>query len=183
MGEELDWFEIIYRVSLIGTFLALIWYAWETREIRKVNTQQKDLQQMPAMMIYIRRHSGSERPFIRNIGTGTAVGVDVLKSTVENGTMEFRYNLADNNNTLISGEERLVGINLRMDGQEQDNPLSNFLAYYDPANLQRVKATSQDASTRRTLRVRFKDITGQKYETKIRFTDSGITVASPPKRV
>lgn len=185
----MDWFELTYRISLIGTFFALIWYAYETRKIRQINLEQKDLQQMPAMMIYIRRHSGSERPFVRNIGFGTAVGVDVLKSTVENGKWEFTYHLVDNNNTLISKEERLIGINLKIDGQEHSDPLPNWLAYYDPTKLQRVKERRQGDTAnsvtpiRKNLRVRFKDITGQKYETKIRFSDSGVTVASPPRRV
>ena len=184
-------FDTIYKISLIGTFIVLVWYAYETRAIRLINKQQKDLQLMPAMMIYIRQHSGSERPYIRNIGSGTSVAVELPTTAfmVEGRRFEFSFNLADGNNTLVPQEERLIGVNLMIDGQSHGSPLPNFLAYYSPVSLQDVhnfqdaKVISSSLPTNRILEVVFRDITGQKYKTLINFSKDGLSVARAPERV
>src|SRR4051812_41677415 len=106
-------FELIYKISLIGTFIVLIWYTIETAKIRRINTLQKDLQLMPVMMFYIREHSGSERLFIRNIGAGVGLLVKVLDASFAVGghQHEYRFHLTDSNTTLRPDEEREVGIN------------------------------------------------------------------------
>lgn len=182
-------FDFIYKLSLIGTFFLLAWYATETYKIRKITVQQKDLQLLPAMMIYIRQHSGTERPFIRNVGSGTAFEVEILDSKVAKDKLAFSFHLVDGNNTLVSQEERQIGVNVRKDGQESQSPLMNFQAYYDPANLQQIEI-NRDGGTidkntpiQRELTIRFKDITGQSYESEIRFSPKGISVIKAPERI
>ncbi|MGH7157358.1 MAG: hypothetical protein ACREGG_04600 [Candidatus Saccharimonadales bacterium] len=187
-------FDTIYKASVIGTFITLIWYTIETARIRKINTKQKDLQLLPAMMIYMRQHSGTERPFIRNIGFGTAFAVEVLPSTVKEAKVyDFRFDLADGNNTLVPEEERQIGVNVDVNGKYDTNtkPLPTFAGYYFPPNLQMIEAhkeagatgTIANLATERGLIVHFKDITGQKYETSINFSANGISVKKAPKRV
>src|SRR3990167_9190032 len=123
-------FEFIYKLSLVGTFLVLIWYAYETRQIRKINVQQKDLQLMPVVMFYIRERSGSRRPYLRNIGNNPAMAIQVLPTNFTEGKTKFRFvfRLLDDNNTLTPTEERGIGINLTMNGKSDNNPLENWLA-------------------------------------------------------
>ncbi len=187
-------FDTVYKVSVIGTFVTLVWYTIETARIRKINTKQKDLQLLPAMMIYMRQHSGTERPFIRNIGFGTAFTVEVLPSTVEEAkTYDFSFDLADGNNTLVPEEERQIGINVQVDGKTDANsrPLPTFANYYFPPNLQAIKdhkeagatGTIRTLATERDLKINFRDITGQKYETIVNFSADGISVSKAPKRI
>lgn len=185
------WFDPAYKLSLIATLGVLIWYANETRRIRSINTQQKDLQLLPAMMFYVRRRSGSERLFIRNIGFGTAVAVRIQNATFVVGGVkfEFRFHLTDSNTTLCRDEEREVGINFLKGGVDQPRPLPNFLAYYDPSLLGQVNAAGEaglvndiETPSQRDLSVHFRDITGQNYRTTLNFSEDGVTVISAPQR-
>jgi hypothetical protein len=184
-------FTAVYEATVIGTFLVLIVYTIETTKIRKINAQQKDLQLLPAIMIYIKHHSGSDRPFIKNIGFGTALVVNVLdvNFTTERKQFKFTFHLVDGNNTLEPQEERMLGVNLDVDNQSRRNPLDNFLAYFNPENLQDVAnfqeggVINNELPTNRNLEVHFKDITGQLYKTTINFSKDGISVAQAPKRI
>lgn len=186
----MDWFELIYRLSLVGTFFVLIWYAYETRKIRKINAEQRDLEILPAMMFYIRRRSGGERLFIRNIGAGTAFDVRVMSasSVVRDQTFRFDFHLTDANNSLEPNEEREVGVNFWIDDKQDERPRDNFLVYYNPSNLHDIKIHREggtidpDTEIQRTLEVRFKAITGEEYVTSISFSDQGISVTKLPKR-
>ena len=156
--------------------------------------QQKDLQLLPAIMIYMRQHSGTERPFIRNIGFGVAFTVEVLPSSVKEARLyTFKYDLADGNNTLVPQEERLIGVNVRVNGKYDINskPLPTFAGYYFPPKLREIrdhkeagaKGTIKNLATERNLKVHFKDITGQKYATTINFSADGISVSKAPERI
>jgi len=186
-------FTEIYEAAVIGTFIVLVWYTIETYRIRKINAQQRDLQQLPAMTIYIRQRSGSERPYIRNIGLGTALAVEIEDSSVtESRTYNFKFHLADGNNTLEPQEERAIGVNFNSDNQDNIRPLPTFLSYYDPARLQEVRdfrdggepsGTIRNLPTERDLVIHFSDITGQRYKTVIHFSGDGISVIKSPTRV
>ncbi len=190
-------FDTVYKASIIGTFVVLVWYTIETYRIRRINTKQKDLQLLPALTIYIRQRSGSERPVIRNIGLGTALAIKIEDSSVtESSTYDFRFHLVDGNNTLEPREERQIGVNVKKDGQDARQPLPTFLHYYEPAALQEVQdfidasieggeplGTLADFPTERNLVIAFSDITGQRYKTTIHFSGEGISVAKAPKRI
>lgn len=172
-------FQTLYQASLIGTFGVLIWYTVETYKIRKITAQQKDLQYLPAIMLYMRNRSGSPRLIIRNIGEGSATAVMVLPASfnVSGDKLEWEFHLVDSNDTLVAGEERDVGIGLSVNGKEAEMALANFIAYYNPPHLRQA-----GKKVSRELIVRFNDITGQTYETTINFSNEGITVVKSPLR-
>ncbi len=192
----MDVFDFIYKLSLIGTFGVLIWYTYETYKIRKINTEQKDLQLLPAMMLYIRNGDDDEernhRLTIRNVGYGTAVAIRILPTAfkVNGKKLVFKFALSDQNNTLIPSEERQVDIEFYEDGTaDHHNRFGNFYAYFNPSNLEDVKIFKEanmvrkDAPTRNDVRILYQDIHGQEYETTIGFRPEGILVAKPPKRI
>lgn len=172
-------FEVIYKVSLIATLGVLIWYAMETWKIRKINAQQRDLQLLPLPMLYLKHYGGSDRLVVRNIGAGAAIDVRVIPSQFkeESETLSFKYHLVGLNTTLVPQEERGIGINLDINGQENDDPLPNFLIYHNPEIIERRKHKNRE------IKVQFKDITGQKYSTTISFNSKGISIINPPTRV
>lgn len=187
-------FETIYRVSLIGTFIVLILYTIETYKIRKINADQKDLQLLPAMMIYWQQSSGTERPILKNIGFGAALAIEILGTNVIEGKSkhDFTYHLVDGNNTLNPQEERGIGVNLTINGKYDSKPLPKFQQYYNPANLQVVQDYIESAGatgtlvgleTKRDISIRFGDISGKRYETTIHFGGKGVSIIKVPTRL
>lgn len=106
--------EVLSTIALIVTAFAVIWYTKEASRLRKISNDQKDLQLLPAFMLYIREqvdmsYEGYNYKLVmRNIGFGTAVAVQISPTIfdTEGDRMEFIFSLADQNSTLISGEER-----------------------------------------------------------------------------
>jgi hypothetical protein len=189
-------FDFIYKLSLIGTFGVLIWYTYETYKIRKITTEQKDLQLLPAMMLYIRNGDDDEennhKLTLRNVGYGTAVAISISPTIfkVEGKKMEFKFKLADQNNTLIPGEEREVDFEFYKNGESSyHNRYRDFYAYFNPSNLESVvyfkasKMVHKDTPTKNDIHIKYQDIHGQDYETTIGFRPEGILVAKPPKRI
>jgi hypothetical protein len=187
-------FETVYRVSLIGTFFVLLWYTIETARIRKINTEQKDLQLLPAMMLYIRGDEDKDnlRLAMRNIGFGTATGVQIEPTTftVDGKEIVFKFRLADQNNTLVANEEREVEIEVHKNGQSSyHNRYSEFMAYFSPENLDMVthfkeaKMVRDDTPEASDIHITFKDINAQGYKTTIGFRPEGIVVLLAPERV
>lgn len=173
------YFSYINDVIIVLGFLVLLWYTVETYKIRKITARQKDLQLLPAVMFYIRREGG-DRLCIKNIGAGSATAVQVMPAIImaDDRKLEFRFNLVDGNNTLTPQEERKVDQNFFVDGKKHNSPLSNFLAHYDPASM-----IWPERPEPRLIRVRFRDMTGQAYETVLSFSGNGIAVEQEPYRI
>lgn len=188
-------FETIYQVSLIGTFFVLLWYTIETARIRKINTEQRDLQLLPAIMLYIRGDLDDDdnlRLTMRNIGFGTATGVQIEPTTfkVDGKEIVFKFKLADQNNTLIADEERELEIEVHKSGQSNYHQrYREFMAYFSPENLDMVghfkkaKMVREDTPEASDIHVSFKDINAQEYRTTIGFRPEGIVVIKAPERV
>jgi hypothetical protein len=197
----MDWFDFIYKLSLIATLGVLIWYTVETARIREIASKQKDLQLLPAMMFYIKPDSAPDKQILilTNIGYGAAIAVNILPACLKerNDDFEFRFGLANGNDTLRPNEERLINIQFLKNGEEDPNTHrynEMFMAYYNPENLEwdnlaksgalgKGKIQDIEAPTQRDICVQFRDISGQRYETKIRFNENGITVAKTPERL
>lgn len=183
--------DFIFKHTTEITLIVLIWYTWETSKIRRITTQQRDLQLLPAMMFYVRHRSGTDRLFIRNVGFGAATTVLIPNADFLVGSerFSFRFHLTDSNNTLMPQEEREVGINFYKNDASQRNNIPNFMVYYNPARLQEVDAAGEaglvrdiETPSQRRLKVTFKDIVGQQYETKIHFSSEGISIVESPRR-
>jgi hypothetical protein len=192
-------FETIYQLSLIGTFIFLIWNTTESYRIRKINAAQKDLKLIPALTFYIRGPKDLDedklenfRFVIRNLGNGVATSVFIPPIIFTEGDTEFRFDfkLSDKNNTLIAGEERLIDIEVHKNGaSDYHNRYEDFYAYFNPNNLESVEVfreagmISPTTESKRNIPVYFRDIHGQLYNTIIGFHPEGIRIIQPPKRI
>lgn len=189
--------EVLSTIALIVTAFAVIWYTKEASKLRKISNDQKDLQLLPAFMLYIREQVDTSyegynyKLVMRNIGFGTAVAVQISPTIfdTEGNRMEFIFSLADQNSTLISGEEREVYFDVYKNNQP--NYLergSDFDTYFNPSSLEDIKSykesgmVSEDAVEQNDVHIIFKDIKGQDYETVIGFRPEGIIVSELPKR-
>ncbi len=170
-------FDFIYKLTVILTFVVISFYTFETRKIRKITAQQRDLQLLPTVVLYIRKRSGSRRLYVRNISLNPALNVhfEVSKLKINNDAFEFSFRMLDSNKQLTSQEERGIGINLKINGIVNDKPLENFLAYFDPDNM--------NEESRVCVSISFSDSTGQKYLTKVGFKKTGIEIFKAPKRI
>jgi hypothetical protein len=179
----------------LATLLVLTWTLVEIARTRRIDSLQKDLQLLPALMFYIRGEDDSARLWIRNIGFGAAITVNIMttKFMVGNEEHEYRFRLKDTNNTLIADEEREVKVSFFKNGSHDRNyhrHLDQFMAYFNPENLYSVNAAGEagivndiETPSQRELTVRFKDITGQQYDTTLLFSEDGISVAQTPRRL
>ena len=72
--------QLVSTGALIITIGVLIWYAWETRGLRKETVRQTELSQRP-YVILIRASFGTQRLNFENIGLSHAldVSIDILK--------------------------------------------------------------------------------------------------------
>jgi len=97
------------NVILFLSFLALVWYAWETRELRKTTKNQLELEQRPILNLYYRSESKKKgRLRIRNVGRGIAYNIRV--SSIKINKNNFKFRLDGPNLTLIPGEEKTLTI-------------------------------------------------------------------------
>lgn len=187
-------FENIYQLSLIGTFFVLLWYTIETYRIRKINTEQRDLQLLPAMMLYIRGDDDNKenhRLVMRNIGFGTATAVKIEQTVfnVDNKEIVFSFRLADQNSTLVADEEREIEIEVSRNGESNyHNRYKDFYAYFNPENLDMVthfkeaEMVRDDTPEASDIHIAFNDMRGRRYKTTIGFRGDGIVVVKSPVR-
>ncbi len=188
----MDWKQVIELLTLIVLTLTLV----EIARTRRIDAQQKDLQLLPAMMFYIRGADDDEHLFLRNIGFGAATDVKVLPASfkVRTDKFEFHFDMSRAKTTTFRPEEEFeIGITrLLNDGPDPNSHhyARNFMAYYNPANLEMVNAAGEagqvhdiETPSQRELTVQFRDITGQKYETILLFSEDGISVTKAPKRI
>lgn len=185
----------IKEILELATLIVLTWTLVEIARTRRIDSQQKDLQLLPALMFYIRGEDDDARLCLRNIGFGAAITVKIVPSKfkVGNEEHEYRFKLEDTNNTLIADEEREVKVSFFKNGNHDHNyhrHLDQFMAYFNPENLYSVNAAGEaglvndiETPSQRELTVQFKDITGQQYDTVLLFSEDGISVAQTPRRL
>ena len=77
----------IITTSLLGiTLMAIIWYAWETRELRKESVKQTELSQRPFVMIF---ETDLNKIKYKNSGQGIALNISI--KPFENGSYTFTF--------------------------------------------------------------------------------------------
>lgn len=192
----MNWFDFIYKCSLIGTFGVLIKYTHETYLIRKLTTEQKDLQLLPAMMLYINAPDGDDEKnhklMIKNVGHGSAVAIKIKPTVfeIDGKRLEFKFKLSQLNNTLMAGEEREVEIEVHRDDESMyHDRYQYFYAYFNPENLESVgwfkkaKMVKEDTPEESDIDIRFSDLKGQEYETTIGFRGDTVSLVKIPERL
>ncbi|MDO8669485.1 MAG: hypothetical protein Q7K65_04285 [Candidatus Buchananbacteria bacterium] len=92
------------------TFLALIWYASETSEMRREMATQNELEQKPIIDLYYRPAKPEHKKYfrLRNSGKGTAYNINVGDLKIDN--QSFKFYFEDPNSILIVGEEKTLDI-------------------------------------------------------------------------
>lgn len=96
---------------LFVTFLALVWYAWETREMRKEMVAQNELEQKPIVDLFFRPKTNNHEAYLRlrNSGKGVAYNISVEDiNTTDNEIFEFYFE--DPNLILTTGDEQTLEI-------------------------------------------------------------------------
>lgn len=70
----MNWQEI-NSIILGVTFLSILWYSWETRQLRKVTSNQMELSLRPLIIILF--DEGSSKFFLKNIGNGPSFKIKI----------------------------------------------------------------------------------------------------------
>ena len=118
---------------LFLTFLALLWYAWETRCMKKEMVEQTQLEQKPIVDLFYRPTTPNHEQCLRlrNSGKGVAynIGVETIK-TDDDKTFEFYFE--DPNLILTTGDEQTLKINAKYKSRQggetwPGDPLNYFL--------------------------------------------------------
>jgi len=91
------------------TFLALFWYAWETRKMRETMNKQLELERLPNLDLFYRPQRESEERFrIRNTGGGVAYEIEIENVTIHN--KYFILGFEDPNLILTPEDEQTLHI-------------------------------------------------------------------------
>lgn len=182
--------DVIEIVTLLVLSLTLV----EIARTRRATVQQKDLQILPAPMLYLEGEEDNRRLYIKNLGLGTAAAVTVEPSSFMSGRkkLEFKFKLAGSNSTLESGEKREVNVSLFKDGEADRNHhryVRDFVSYHGPEDLHALQTAYEAGQIKdlqppfeRKISVRFKDAAGQGYKTVILFSAADISVEQAPRR-
>lgn len=115
-------FELIYRLSLIGTFLVLIWYSTETFRLRKESQRTNEAAHTPIPTIIFNATKFqtklidadfdiSEKDIlIANIGSAAAVNVQfTIISLPPDGTQLVQFKMA-HSSVLLPGESHVLAV-------------------------------------------------------------------------
>lgn len=158
-------------LTIYLTFLALIFYAWETRKLRKESTRQIDIQIRP----YIIPRFDRNHFIIENVGIGLAKNI-----YIEDKILHF----PGQNERLVYSFERINIVRPRSyttvkvlvkdkNGNELDP--DNFLIYFSPEYLRESNDTND-------LIFHFENIENEKYTANIEFGKE-IKIKSLVKRI
>lgn len=74
---------------LLITFGALLWYSFETRELKGATKRSNELSQEPILII--RHDSGTEKFTVENVGKGPAFNIEIQPMKIEDGEFSFYF--------------------------------------------------------------------------------------------
>jgi len=78
--------QLSVAVILFFTFLAIVWYAWKTRDLWKETVKQTELQLTPHLILDYK-----DNLICRNIGTSSAINVEISTfEAIDKGKIVFR---------------------------------------------------------------------------------------------
>jgi hypothetical protein len=152
---------------LFITFLAILWYSWETKKLREETASQKHLNVYPFLVI--KEHNNGL--YIVNIGRGPAMWPELeMSGNLTIGTPSFLYSktiptIFDDPNAKI----QLLAFSV---GEEE-----SFEEYQiGKENKEKTKSNTSDfqsALKNGEVILKYKDIYGKMYISKIRLTPVG----------
>lgn len=144
-----------------ATFLALLWYAEETKKIREIEQEPIiDLYYRPEIINNPNKEKNHPKYLrLRNSGKGTAYNIKVEKIISENGSKEFEFYFEDPNLILMNNTEQTLlveSIHNHEDEQSyQADPLADFLSYIKEQNAKQKKKTKIIVSYENYLQKKF----------------------------
>jgi len=161
--------ETLTFFALFLTFLAVVWYAWETRKLRIEAIKQTELGLKPFVTI---SYDERERKFsYKNIGKGPAlkVKIDDIPIIKENGELYIRYVFYEID-VITPEEESKVDGEIKINESTSDKDFS-FLSHFFPDTA--VKSYD--------FLIKYTNINNEHYETKGKFGESGIVIEKTEK--
>lgn len=123
---------------LFITFWGLVWYAYETRIMRKTTQSQLELTQKqikvdktPLLNFYYKTKDKIDpKKYFRLRNVGQAVAYNIKFDNVFIEKTEFSFNFEDANSTLIPGEEKIINVEMENKNSIKmttANPQEDFL--------------------------------------------------------
>lgn len=148
------------------TFIAILWYSYETRKMRWEITSQRQFEQRPVLVVYKRIINSNETFRIRNVGRGIAFSVNIEKIKLSGeGNLTFELGIYEPN-ILIPDEER----DLEGQAKLKDTPIlergTKSLAVINP----------KYAKKNFIFKITYEDIERNKWFTEIETLEDGVRV-------
>lgn len=100
----MNWQEI-NSIILGVTFLSILWYSWETRQLRKVTSNQMELSLRP--LIVILYDEGPSKFFLKNIGNGPAFKIIIKDIPIIKENKELYITYVFDRKNYLRPDERL----------------------------------------------------------------------------
>ncbi len=151
------------NIILSLTFLALVWYSWETRRMVNQIVKQNKLQLSPFLVVYFRGDGAAKKFRIRNLGRGVALNIQIKKVVLSQRERIYIIFNLPGTNALKSEEER----DLKFDILHREERISaKMLPNLDP----------EFANRDYNLKTEYEDINGDKYITILKTGKSGVKV-------
>ncbi len=148
---------------LFATFLALIWYAWETKRIREI-------EQEPIIDLYYRPKTQTHEAYLRlrNSGEGTAYNIKV--EPIKDSNIEFDFFFKDPNLILTKDTKQTLTIEQKViKGEWHGNALESFLSFI------REKPINPTIKGSNIINISYRNYSNKKFERKFkvynRFTE------------
>lgn len=180
----MNYLKIITEIVTILGFFVLFWYACETRKLRKIANNQKDLQILPLPFIYFNGAPKSDNfLMIKNLGYGSALSTNIENFKFNGQELAFRIiytsNFRDFGGDLLKPENtqdlRRVLIT-HIHGNSNKSADELFYEYF--------AADGESMENKgRELTITFRDIQNNAYEIKEHFDKAGPTITQLPKRI
>lgn len=124
---------VINIVVLFLTFIVIIWYSWETRQLRKVTQKQLELNILPILSV----EQITDKLIIKNIGKSPAlnVAIDSIKDRPYPDLSEkgkYGFSFGDPIPSINVEEKKLLEIKVIPPSTGHQNP--NIATFLNPAN-------------------------------------------------
>lgn len=153
----------ISNIILSLTFVAIIWYSWETRRIANQIVKQNQLQLSPFLVVYFRGDGSAKKFRIRNLGKGVALNIQIRNVALsQRERIYITFNLPGTN-ALKSEEERDLKFNIIRRGRIIS---ANMLPNLDP----------EYANRDYNLKIEYEDINYDSYITILLTGKTGIKI-------
>ena len=167
-------FYVISTLALMITLGVLIWYAWETRGLRKETVKQTELSQRPFIIISVFEDSAglSQSLIYRNIGHSPALDVETEPFDAEAYILKFgKWGL-------IEPDEQK---NLKPKGEGKTGFTDALLQAVATPSFTPKELNRFDIDREFILNIHYKNIEKVSYQTLVKISRKGIEILSTGK--